>query len=387
MSERTSYGMKNIANANGKFTPKLYSEVTSKLEGKNLIMSSLSIECLLAVTMLGAKGNTAKEISKTFSFPSNNKLLTHGFRDVMKILDIDQKGSITTEVSNHIYVRKHLKLRNDFEKNVNNIQNGVIEKVDFSDSARAAKAINDQVKKDTKGKITKLFSKDAIEGNTELVLVNALYFKGKWKSEFNKDSTKEDDFYISKSNKVKADFMHARSQYSIVDIKNAKARALQLPYKGDRFSMVVILPNDRDGIEKLEQDITRINLSEDIQFEKPRKTYQITIPKFKIKSSMELIKTLKRLGVKDLFDPRSADLSGFSGSKSLYASTLLQKAFIEVNEEGTEAAAATGMVVSSRSMQPKPPTFVCDHPFIFYIKDSKTGLILFTGRIVNPSEN
>merc|ERR1719295_1609670 len=100
---------------------------------------------------------------------------------------------------------------------------------------------------------------------------------------------------------------------------------------------------------------------------------------------MELIETLKRLGVKDLFESGRADLSGFSGSKSLYASALLQKAFIEVNEEGTEAAAATGMIVNSRSMQPKPPAFVCDHPFIFYIKDFKTGLILFTGRIMNPA--
>jgi len=387
LSERESFGMKNIANANGKFTPKLYSEVISKLEGKNVIMSSLSIECLLAVTMLGAKGNTAKEISKTFSFPPDHKLLTHGFRDVMKILDIDEKGSITTEVSNHIYVRKHLKLRNDFEKNVNHIQNGVIEKVDFSDSARAAKAINDQVKKDTKGKITELFSKDAITPNTELILVNALYFKGKWKSEFNKDSTKELDFHISKSKKVKADFMNAKSQYSIVNIKNAKAKALKLPYKGDRFSMVVILPDDKDGIKKLEHDITKINLSEDIQFEKPKKTYHISIPKFKIETSMKLVSTLNRLGVNDLFNSGSADLSGFSGSKGLYASNLVQKAFIEVNEEGTEAAAATGMIVTSRSMQPQPPAFVCDHPFIFYIKDFKTGLILFTGRIMNPAGN
>ena len=135
--------------------------------------------------------------------------------------------------------------------------------------------------------------------------------------------------------------------------------------------------------KKLEKDLPQIDFSKDNQFDKPRKTYQVTLPKFRIETSMELVTTLKELGIKDLFDPAKADLSGFTGSKGMFASALVQKAFIEVNEEGTEAAAATGMVVSSRSLS-MPPSFICDHPFVFFIKDAETGLILFTGRVTDP---
>ena len=382
LTENNSFGMKDVAKADSEFVPRIYSKVTSKHEG-NLIMSALSIECVLAVASLGSKGNTEKEIKKTFSLPSNPKSLSHGFSEVMKVLNTDQKESVTTEVSNHVYIRKGAKLLDDFEKNTNKIQKGIIKHVDFSNAAKTTQQINDQVKKDTKGKITNLFSEDSIDASTQLVFVNALYFKGKWKSEFNKRMTAEGEFYVSADKNVQADLMRTQGQYSVVDIKNVDARALQLPYKGDRFSMVVILPNDRDGFKKLEQDLSKIDFSKDIQFDKPSKTYQVTLPKFKIETSMGLVSALKELGIKDLFDAAKADLSGFTGSKGMFASALVQKAFIEVNEEGTEAAAATGMVVSSRSLS-MPPSFICDHPFIFFIKDSKTGLILFTGRVMDP---
>jgi len=384
LSEKKSFSLQHIAKAGSKLAPKLYSKVIAEKEGSNIIMSALSVECVLAVASLGAKGNTAKEIKKSFSLPSNDKLLSNGFREVMEVLNADQKESVSVEVSNHVYVSKHARLLDDFEQNANTIQKGIAENVDFSNAAKATKHINDQVKKDTKGKISKLFSEDSIDADTKLVLVNALYFKGKWKAEFNKKMTETNDFYVSSSKKVKTDLMRTQGQFSVVDIPNANARALQLPYKGNRFSMVIILPNERDGIKKLEQDISKMDFSKDIPFEKPHQTFHITLPKFKIETSMVLISALKELGVKDIFDRDRADLSGFTGRKGLYASMLLQKAFIEVNEEGTEAAAATVMVVSSRSLS-VPPSFICDHPFVFFIKDFKTGLISFTGRVMDPS--
>ena len=382
LAEKRSTGLKEIAASDNKFVPKIYSKVTSKLEG-NVIMSALSVECLLAIACLGSKGNTEKKIKKALSLPSNHDSLSVGFSEAMKVLNTDEKESVTTKVSNHVYIPNDAKLLDDFEYNANKIQKGIIQNVDFSNAAKTTKQINDQVKKDTQGKIKNLFSEDSIDAKTQLVLVNALYFKGKWKTEFKKRMTEKGDFHVSASKKVRVDLMQTQGKYSTVEIKNADATALQLPYEDERFSMVVILPNQRYGIKKLEQDLTKIDFSKDIQFDKPTTTYQVALPKFKIETTMNLVQDLKDLGINDLFEAGKADLSGITGSKGMFASSLVQKAFIEVNEEGTEAAAATGIIMTSRMLS-IPPSFICDHPFIFFIKDSKTGLILFNGRVMDP---
>ena len=147
--------------------------------------------------------------------------------------------------------------------------------------------------------------------------------------------------------------------------------------------MVIMLPNDKDGLGDLEKNLKRFDFSTSFKFIMPME-YRIQIPKFKIESEFNLKKTLQDIGVKDLFDKGKADLSGATGNKDLVVSKVIQKAFIEVNEEGSEAAAATGLVAVSRSMT-MPHTFICDHPFFFFIKDSKTGLILFNGRVLDPS--
>jgi serpin B len=148
--------------------------------------------------------------------------------------------------------------------------------------------------------------------------------------------------------------------------------------------MVVILPNEKNGLGKLEKDLSKIQFSKAFKFDEPT-TYRVELPKFKIEAKFDLIEKLEKLGIKDLFNGKKADLSGFTGSKGLYASAMIQKAFIEVNEEGSEAAAATGMIVSSRSLS-EPASFICDHPFLFFIRDSKTGLVLFMGRVLDPTK-
>ena len=380
LSENGGNEIQAIAKSDSVFAPKLYEEVITKTDG-NVILSALSVESVLAIAFLGAKGNTEKEIKKTMSLPSNKDLIK-GFNKVSKSLKADD--SVTTQIANHVYVKKGAKLLDSFKKDSEAIHKGIIQDIDFSNSAKATKSINKQVEKDTKGKIKDLFSSDSFDANTQLVLVNALYFKGKWNTQFDKKATEKGDFYVSSSKTVKADMMRQKARYSVLKLKGTKATALKLPYKGDRFHMVVILPDEKDGLDQLQKDLSKVKFSEDFKFEKPS-TYRVGLPKFKIETKIELIEKLRKLGIKDLFDIKKADLSGFTGSKGLYASALIQKAFIEVNEEGSEAAAATGMVVSSRSLN-QPPSFVCDHPFIFFIKDSKTGIILFTGRVVNPTK-
>ena len=380
LSENGVDEIKAIAKSDSVFAPKLYEGVITKTEG-NVILSALSVESVLAIVFLGAKGNTAIEIKKTLSLPSNENLI-QGFKKVSESLKSDD--SVTTQIANHVYVKKGSKLLDSFKKDSEGIEKGIIQDIDFSNAAEASKTINGQVEKDTRGKIKDLFSSDSFDSNTKLVLVNALYFKGKWNTEFDTKATEKGDFYVSSSKTVKADMMRQKAKYSVLRLKGTKAKALKLPYKGDRFHMVVILPDEKDGLDQLEKDLSKVKFSEDFKFEEPS-TYRIGLPKFKIEARFELVERLRKLGIKDLFDIKKADLSGFTGSKSLYASALIQKAFIEVNEEGSEAAAATGMVVSSRSLS-QPASFDCDHPFIFFVKDSKNGIILFTGRVVDPTK-
>lgn len=376
-------GIQDIAKSNDILVPQLYSKVVSKCDG-NVIMSALSLECVLAITFLGSKGETADQIKKTLSLPSK-KTLIQGFNNALDTLETNQKDSVTSRISNHVYTQKGYKLLSAFKKDSNKIKKGIIKETDFSNGKEAIKSINTDVEKETRGKIKDLFSADSFDATTRLVLVNALYFKGKWKTEFDKKQTKTGDFYVSSSKTVKAAMMKTKGKYSVLEPKGLEARAINLPYKGERFHMTIILPNKKNGLEKLEKDLLKFDFSKGLKFENPR-TYHIQIPKFKIESRFDLVDKLQSLGITDLFDKSKADLSGFTGNKDLFGSKMIQKAFIEVNEEGSEAAAATGLVASSRSLGSQPPIFLCDHPFVFLIKDSKTELILFTGRIVDPTK-
>ena len=374
--------IQGIAKSDAIFVPQLYSKLISKGD-KNVIMSALSVECVLAIAFLGAKGETATQIKKALSLPSKKQLI-QGFNQALDSLETNQKDSVTSHVANHVYIQTGYKLLRAFRKDSNSIKNGIIKEIDFSYSKEATESINTEVEKETRGKIKDLFSANSLDETTRLVLVNALYFKGNWKREFKKQQTKKGDFYVSSSKTVKGDMMKTKGKYSVLEPKGLDARAISLPYKGERFHMIIILPNEKNGLEKLEKDLLKFDFSKGFKFENPR-TYYIRIPKFEIESQFDLVDKLQNLGVKHLFDKSTADLSGFTGNKDLFGSKMIQKAFIAVNEEGSEAAAATGLVVSSRSLGSQPPTFDCDHPFVFFIKDSKTGLTLFTGRVVDPT--
>ena len=379
-----SKNIKAIDKLNNIFVPQLYSKLVSKGD-KNIIMSALSVECVLAITFLGSKGKTASQIKKVLSLPSK-KVLIPGFSTALKALQTNQKDSVTSHIANDVYVQKDSKLLDKFEKDSNQIKKGIIQETDFSNAKEAAEKINGDVEKATNGKIKDLFSADSFDSSTRLVLVNALYFKGTWKRQFDKQQTKKGDFYVTSSKTVKADMMTTKGEYSVADVDELKATVIKLPYKGERFYMAIILPNEKDGLKNLEKRLLKFDFSKGPpKYENP-KQYYVKIPKFQIESKFDLLDKLQSLGIKDLFDKQKADLSGFNGKKDLFGSKMIQKAFIAVDEEGSEAAAATGLVVSSRSLSSQPPTFDCDHPFVFLIEDSKTGLMLFTGRVVDPSK-
>ena len=251
-------------------------------------------------------------------------------------------------------------------------------------SAGVIKVINEWVDAKTGGKIKNLVNKDCVNEFTRLILVNAIYFKGDWNLKFNKNLTKEADFHVSESETVKVQMMFMKKAellYGVDD--NLCCQVLELPYLGKSLSMVVLLPDlSETTLEKMEEKLTPDVLR---SLHVHAKEVFAWLPRFKLEIDFNLNDKLQDLGIKNLFLEGLADLSGIDGKKDLSVSSVLHKAFIEVNEEGSEAAAATAVVITLRCALPvMTPEFRADHPFVFFIQDSRTKSILFYGRVIKP---
>jgi len=220
-----------------------------------------------------------------------------------------------------------------------------------------------------------------------LVLTNAVYFHGNWADPFKKDRTKEEDFHVTATDTIKVPMMHRSGEFRYAAV--ADLQILELPYGDGSLSMVVLLPQTVDGLADLESMLTRQNLQRWTKSVKHEEEVKVYLPKFKTTSQFQMADTLKAMGIELAFTA-DADFSGMTGDHDLFISAVIHKAFVDVNEEGTEAAAATG-VVMKRTAAPvqepkKPPVFRADHPFVFMIRDNRNGAILFLGRITNPLE-
>jgi serpin B len=257
-----------------------------------------------------------------------------------------------------------------------------LREVDFvkaPDDAR--QTINRWVEERTQDKIKELIQPGILNPMTRLVLTNAIYFKAPWQTPFSPALTKDEEFQVMADRKVKVPMMHHAGGYKYVDGGNFQL--LDMPYKGQDQSMVVLLPKTIDGLGELEKTLTAQSL--DTLLAKGRQQQvQVTFPKFKFTQEFELNKKLAALGMPLAFSDK-ADFSGMDGRKDLYISNVIHKAFVDVHEKGTEAAAATAVVVATKSAPPAPKVvFQVDHPFVFVIRDNRTGSILFLGRVINP---
>ena len=259
---------------------------------------------------------------------------------------------------------------------------------DFSKEEEARTSINKWVEDQTNSKIKDLIAKNALNSLTKLVLVNAIHFKGDWDIKFQKDNTYKGDFHVSNDKVVQADLMFSNEKYPYLPLKELKAEALEIPYKGQRLSMVLLLPKKDSSLKDLETALEKTDINEILnKMPRPgRSKVELTLPKFKIESQLELVDNLKAMGITDMFDETKADFSDMTGgvNKGLYVSKVVQKAFIEVNEDGAEAAAATAGIMMMRAMV-IVPSFTCDRPFMFMIRDNLTGVTLFSGHVTDPT--
>jgi serpin B len=372
-----------VAEGCNRFAFDLYAHLLRQ-EG-NLFFSPYSISTALAMTSAGARGETADQMAKTLCLPVSGEAVHAAYAALQNDLNAaGAGGAFELVVANRLWGQKGYAFLPDFLKLLDTSYGAGLEPVDFARATEAARqTINAWVEKQTRDKIKDLLKPGVLDAMTRLVLTNAIYFKGKWAEEFDKKATRDGDFYVTPEKKVAAPLMHQTKHFGYFD--GGEFQILELPYQGDRLSMVVLLPKAKDGLAGLEASLSAEKLAEWVG-KLHRREVRVALPRFKTTAEFSLGDTLVAMGMADAFDPAKADFSGMSGKKDLFISAVVHKAFVDVNEEGTEAAAATAVVARMTAVAEPPPEFRADHPFLFLIRDTKTGAILFLGRILDPTK-
>jgi len=372
-----------IIEGNNKFALELYGRLKNQ-EG-NLFFSPYSISTALAMTYAGAKDETEKQIAQTLCFPDIQKDKFHNvFGKIIKNLNKQsEKGVFELNVANALWGQRGLDFLPEFLNTVKTDYDANLEQVDFKTQAEEVrKTINSWVENKTKDKIKELLKQGMIDSMTRLVLTNAIYFKGKWGSQFKPGQTQDSQFTLLSNDKTNVPMMSQKRDFNYME--NDNMQALEMPYENNDLSMVIFLPKKIDGINELEKQLTVENLKNWLS-NLHKKEVQVFFPRFKMTSEFSLADILSQMGMKDAFSEK-ADFSGMTGNRDLFISAVVHKAYVDVNEEGTEAAAATGVTMKVTSVAAPMPVFRADHPFIFLIRDNHTGSILFLGRVSNPSK-
>jgi serpin B len=334
----------------------------------------------------GARGATASEMASTLHFTLPPDRLHPAMGELLNNLNAAHDG-YQLRVADALWAEKDFTFLDDFLKLTASDYGAGFHRVDFKSAPDAVRStINQWVEQKTENKIKDLLPPGAVNSATRLVLTNAIYFKGDWLTQFDKAATKDEDFHLSQAETIQAPLMHLQGRFGY--FSGATFQVLDISYKSRELSMVVFLPNDVAGLPALEQSFTAVNAQKWLSQLQPVSKVILTLPKFKMTQQFELGGTLSAMGMAHAFDKNAADFSGMTGKRNLWISAAIHKAFVDVNEEGTEAAAATGIAMRSMAVMREPPPIVfrADHPFLFLIRDNRSGSILFIGRVVDPTK-
>jgi serpin B len=376
-----------LAQGNNTFALDLYAQL-SPGDG-NRFFSPFSISSALAMTYAGAQGNTAREIAKVLRFTMPPDQLHPAFHQLITELHPPsatasaQSPDVQLFTANALWTQRGEPILDDFRKQIEINYQGGIFPVDFRLATETARqTINAWVEKQTKGKIEELLKPNHLDSSSVLVLTNAIYFKGLWETPFLKQHTVSDTFHASASRTVRVDMMNQTARFRYLDEETFQA--LELPYRGRAVSMVILLPKAVEGLARIEAVCTEPKLTAWLAKLSSQRV-QVSLPRFRLTEQIELKSALSAMGMPLAFDVGAADFSGMTGTRDVAISAVVHKAFVDVDETGTEAAAATGVVMArTAAIANIPVVFRADHPFLFLIRENHSGSILFLGRLKQP---
>uniref|UniRef100_A0A8C6SWZ1 Serpin B6 n=1 Tax=Neogobius melanostomus TaxID=47308 RepID=A0A8C6SWZ1_9GOBI len=429
-----------LSKANTRFALDLFKKFSEEDNTGNIFYSPFSISAALAMVKLGAAGNTATQMSEVLCFsepavpqpPGDGPQMQQTHRPyamqsqmqtrmqmrnqitsrlpaylVKCLKPQDDKENVDANfgqlfgelnkpdalyalsIANRLYGEQTFTFNRDFLSETKKHYDAQLETVDFASNAEASRIqINNWVKEKTQDKIIDLLASDAVGSSTRLVLVNAIYFKGKWAAQFEEESTFDTEFRLNKTDKKPVKMMRQKIKFPFSFLEEVNCKVLELPYKGEDLSMIIFLPidieDDTTGLEKLEKELTYDKFKEWTGKDRMLQVeVEVSLPRFKMEESYDMKKVLTSMGMVDAFDVSKSNFSGMSVSNDLVLSAVVHKAYVEVNEEGTEAAAATAAVVLERAAM-IVEKFTADHPFLFFIRHNSSNTVLFAGRFSSP---
>jgi serpin B len=372
-----------VVRGNNQFAFDLYQRLRSG-EG-NLFFSPYSISTILALTSAGARGETAAQMTRVLHFPPQAQLHPSLAALLRQVNAGGAKKEYQLSAANALWAAKDFSFRPEFLRLARDSYGAEARNLDFAADPEGARAtINDWVEKETRDKIRDLIGRGDLRPDTRLVLTNAIYFKGKWGQPFKKDRTKDEPFRAAGGSRPRVPLMSQGARFGYAEADDFQA--LELPYGGKDLTMLVLLPKD-DNLAGLEGQLSAVMI-DGVVGKLTLENVAVYLPRFKTAARLELGDRLKEMGMPLAFSDR-ADFSGLTLSpEELKISEVIHKSFVDVNEEGTEAAAATGTRVRAGARaRPRPvPVFRADHPFVYLIRDTRNGSVLFLGRLADPTK-
>nr|XP_012629918.1 serpin B11 [Microcebus murinus] len=392
--------MGSLSTANVEFCLDVFKEMNNSNVGDNIFFSPLSLLYALSMILLGARGNSADQMQKVLHFNHIVESLKPEFKNSPQcsqagrihselgvlFSQINQPDSnYTLSIANKLYGTETMAFHEQYLSCSEKLYQARLETVDFEQSTEETrKTINAWVESKTNGKVKDLFGKGTIDPSSVMVLVNAIYFKGQWQNKFQERETVKTPFQLSEGKSVIVEMMHQTGTFKLAFIKEPKMLVLELPYVNNKLNMIILLPKGTTNLEQVEKQLnvrtfhrwtSSANMLE--------REVEVHLPRFKLEVKYELNSLLKSLGMTDLFNYGKADLSGMSPATGLYLSKVIHKSYLDVSEEGTEAAGATGDSISVKRL-PIRARFMANRPFLFFIRHVHSNMILFCGKLASP---
>jgi len=370
-----------LPSAIGQFSLKLHHELAKG--ANNLFYSPLSISTALSMTLAGSKGDTRSQLA---AFLKTSDLSDDVVGDSYHAIFQNYKKDDSLHSANLLYTSDQFGINKEYQHHLMYHYLATAKQVDFGQSDAITAEINGAVETETKGKIKDLIPKGTLDASTAVVLVNAVHFKGFWLEQFNTSNTKPQDFTAIDGTVSKVPMMSQKAKFTSARHDDLGARSLTLDYKDSNLSMLILLPNEDTGLPEVELSLAnKVSSLASLMEQGFESDIRVQIPKFSLEYEVELTKTLKAMGVRDLVTQGKADLSGVGGNPGdISVSNVIHKAVIEVNEEGAEAAAATAVVMMTRMGPIRREPFIADRPFLFFIVDREAQIPIFAGRYVKP---